>query len=252
MRILLIRHGEPDYVTDTLTAQGRAEAELLSRRLDAYHIRDFYVSPLGRARETAGYTLRRQHREAETLPWLAEFRGHYPDPASGRSRIPWDLPPRVWAARPELFDPEAWADSSVYAGGNVREIWEETKSGVSELLGRYGFTREGNVWRCDRNTRETLCLFCHFGISVAVLACLFGVSPVPLWHHALSLPSSLTEVVTEERVPGEASFRLLRFGDITHLEAAGLRRSTAGLFPECCTGVDSTDPRVNGELPWEL
>ena len=134
----------------------------------------------------------------------------------------------------------------------LREIWEETKSGVSELLGRYGFTREGDVWRCDRNTRETLCLFCHFGISVAVLACLFSVSPVPLWHHALSLPSSLTEVVTEERVPGEASFRLLRFGDITHLEAAGLRRSTAGLFPECCPGVDSTDPRVNGELPWEL
>ena len=58
MRILLIRHGEPDYTTDTLTPTGRREAELLSRRMAAYHIRDYYVSPLGRARETAEYTLR--------------------------------------------------------------------------------------------------------------------------------------------------------------------------------------------------
>lgn len=252
MRILLIRHGEPDYTTDTLTAQGRAEAELLSRRLEAYHIRDCYSSPLGRARETAEYTLQRRGCQAEILPWLAEYRGHFPDPLTGRSRIPWDLPPRVWMSRPELLDHEAWADSPVYAGGNVREIWEETKSGAAELLARYGYRRQGPLWHGSANTRDTICLFCHFGISVAFLAYLFDVSPVPLWHHTLSLPSSLTEVVTEERVPGEISFRLLRFGDVTHLEAAGLRRSTAGLFPECYTGVDSTDPRINGELPWEL
>ena len=59
MRILLIRHGEPDYSADRLTAKGKEEAELLSRRMEKYEIRDFYVSPLGRARETAEYTLRR-------------------------------------------------------------------------------------------------------------------------------------------------------------------------------------------------
>ena len=36
MRILLIRHGDPDYAHDTLTAQGRKEAQLLARRLAAY------------------------------------------------------------------------------------------------------------------------------------------------------------------------------------------------------------------------
>ena len=34
----------------------------------------------------------------------------------------------------------------------------------------------------------------------------------------------------------------------THLEAAGEKRSTAGLFPEVYTGIDSTDPAVNGTL----
>ena len=50
MRILLIRHAEPDYTVDSLTPKGRVEAELLSRRMIHYDIADFYVSPLGRAK----------------------------------------------------------------------------------------------------------------------------------------------------------------------------------------------------------
>ena len=252
MRIILIRHGEPDYETDTLTPVGVREAKLLSERMRAYHVRDFYTSPLGRASQTASYTLQALGREAETLGWLAEFRGRYWDAAAGMERIPWDLPPRVWRALPELWDPDGWADAPIYAGGTVRSCWDETRQGVADLMARYGFRRDGPVWLAEHNARETIVLFCHFGISMAVLACLLGVSPVPLWHHALCVTSSLTEVVTEERVPGEVSFRVLRLGDITHLESAGQRRSTAGLYPECFTGVDSTDQKINGELPWEL
>ena len=38
MRILLIRHGEPDYSTDSLTEKGRREAELLAQRLSRENI----------------------------------------------------------------------------------------------------------------------------------------------------------------------------------------------------------------------
>ena len=33
MKLMLIRHAEPDYTIDSLTEKGRWEAELLSRRL---------------------------------------------------------------------------------------------------------------------------------------------------------------------------------------------------------------------------
>ena len=32
MRILIIRHGDPDYKTDTLTERGRAQAEAVALR----------------------------------------------------------------------------------------------------------------------------------------------------------------------------------------------------------------------------
>nr|AIF25964.1 putative phosphoglycerate mutase [uncultured bacterium Ad_095_K16_contig2] len=68
MRILLIRHGEPDYATDSLTEKGKREALLLSERLAKIPASAYYVSPLGRAKETAEYTLRLVGRQAETLP----------------------------------------------------------------------------------------------------------------------------------------------------------------------------------------
>ena len=249
MRILLLRHAEPDYAIDGLTPKGRLEAELLSQRLLSYSIRDFYVSPLGRARETASYTLSKLNRQAEVLPWLAEFRGRFPDPQTGRSRISWDLLPRQFASEPLLMDPDQWADAPLYQGGNVRQIWDETRFGVADLLARYGFHREGPVWCCDNNTQDTIALFCHFCISMAVVGCLLHISPMILMQGCLAAPSSLTELVTEERVPGEVVFRITKLGDLSHLESAGEPRSMAGLFPQCYTGVDSTDWKINGCTP---
>ena len=74
MKILIIRHGEPDYSIDSLTEKGWREAELLSRRLAPLGIRDFYVSPLGRAQDTARPTLEKTGKKAETLPWLGVSR----------------------------------------------------------------------------------------------------------------------------------------------------------------------------------
>ena len=247
MRILLIRHAEPDYTVDSLTPKGRTEAELLSRRLIHYRIRDFYVFPLGRARDTASCTLNAMGRHAETLPWLAEFRGRIPDAETGAPRLPWDLPPRLWSADPMLQDFSSWIDSPLFARGDVRQIWSETTSGIDALLARYGLIKDGPVWIAKHNSLDTIALFCHFGIGMAILGYLTNISPVVLWHRVLCYPSSVTEIVTEERIPGEVSFRATRIGDITHLESAGERRSTAGLFPECYTGIDSTDPDTNGE-----
>ena len=84
---------------------------------------------------------------------------------------------------------------------------------------------------------------------MAVISCLTDISPFVLWHRTLCFPSSVTEIVTEERIKGECAFRITKLGDITHLESAGEPRSDAGLFPECYTGTDSTDPGNSGLYP---
>lgn len=115
MKLMFVRHAEPDYKHDSLTLKGRREAQLLSLRLAKLDVRDFYASPLGRAQETARYTLERTHRTAETLPWLAEFRGRCIDPETGAERIPWDYKPRLWQGHPLLYDVNHWTADEPYS-----------------------------------------------------------------------------------------------------------------------------------------
>ena len=73
MKLLIVRHGDPDYSIDSLTETGWIEAELLSDRLCKLDVKAFYCSPKGRARDTAKATLEKLGRQAEILPWLREF-----------------------------------------------------------------------------------------------------------------------------------------------------------------------------------
>ncbi|MBC7960452.1 MAG: histidine phosphatase family protein [Vallitaleaceae bacterium] len=56
MKLLIIRHGDPDYAIDSLTEKGWREAEYLSKSISDMEVKAFYVSPLGRAKDTASVT----------------------------------------------------------------------------------------------------------------------------------------------------------------------------------------------------
>lgn len=242
MRLMFVRHAEPDYSIDSLTEKGRVEAEILSTRLCKIDVKNYYVSPMGRARETAAYTLDKLGRTAEVMPWLAEFRGRSFDPFAGHDRIPWDYRPLEWMHRPLLWDVNHWTEDELTRTGTTPAIWKETCEGIDALLASHGYVRDGGIYRCEDNRADTLMFFCHYGISMAVMGHLTGISPMVLWQCFSALPSSVTTLVTEERIKGEVIFRCMQLGDLSHLYAAGERPSTAGQYPECYTGVDSTDP----------
>ena len=77
MKILFIRHGDPDYKNDSLTDTGWAEAKALAKYMAGdggigYEIDQFFCSPLGRARDTASLTLRALSRKAEIIDIFRE------------------------------------------------------------------------------------------------------------------------------------------------------------------------------------
>ena len=59
MRLLFIRHGDPDYKNDCLNEIGRREAHALAALRPQLELGTCFVSPLGRAQETAAITLGR-------------------------------------------------------------------------------------------------------------------------------------------------------------------------------------------------
>lgn len=240
MKLLIIRHADPDYTIDSLTSVGWREAGLLSERLAKLDVAAFYVSPLGRAKDTASLTLKKLGREAVECPWLQEFPPHISRPDKDKKTIAWDWLPADWTKDPRYFDKDAWYTTEVMSEGQVGAEYHRVIAGFDKLLSTHGYEREGAYYRADRGNSDTIILFCHFGLECVLLSHLLNVSPMLLWHGMCAAPSSVTTLVTEERRKGIAYFRMSSFGDISHLYAAGEQPSFAARF---CEMFDNTDER---------
>ena len=234
MKILIIRHGEPDYSIDSLTPKGWREAELLSQRLVGMPAEAYYVSPLGRARDTAKPTMEKLSREAQVLPWLHEFRGRVVNPHTGDRMIPWNLSPQYWTKQPELYDKDEWTQNGLYRSGDVEKIYRETAEGMDALLAQHGYVRDGAIYRCEKNSDKTIVLFCHFALGMAILSHMLGVAPTVMWQGFFMPTSSVTTLITEEREEGEVFFKCMQLGDTSHLYAGGEPVSNSGLYREVC------------------
>ena len=232
MKLYIVRHGDPDYEKDALTERGRREAELLAERLSKLDFAAFYVSPLGRARETAEATLRRMGRQGEMKEWLREFAPTHFDPDRGRTTVIWDWLPQRWTAEKAFYDLEAWMHVPDMESAGVPAEARWVYDGLDALLAEHGYEREGDIFRVRRPNRDSVVLFCHFGVECIMLGHLLGISPMPLWHGTCALTTSVTALVTEERREGIASVRMLSFGDVSHLTAAGVEPSFSARFCE--------------------
>lgn len=216
MKLLLIRHGDPDYTTDSLTPKGHIEAELLAERLSAMDIKGYYMSPMGRAQNTAEYTLHKAGKTAEVLDWAREF-DVLIDDGSGGKCMTWELLPENWTKIPEYYDKDKWLDVQAMKDVEMRSRIEKVYNGLDKLLEHHGYKRKGNFYRAVSPNDDTIALFCHYGVTCVILSHLIGVSPMVLWQGVSAEPTSVATLVTEQRSEDIASFRMTAFGDISHL-----------------------------------
>lgn len=240
MKLLIIRHGEPNYEKNSLTEKGFREAEYLAERLSKLDIKEFYVSPLGRAKDTASPTLERMGRQAKECEWLREFDARIIRPDRGYESISWDWLPQEWTAEKKYYDRDAWGSTDIMQAGKVKEEYDRVTGSFDELLASHGYRREADYYKVERGNTDTIALFCHFGVECVMLSHLLGVSPMVLWHGICALPTSVTTVITEERRKGTAYFRINGFGDLSHLYAAGEEPSFSARF---CEVYENTEER---------
>ena len=232
MKLLLIRHGDPDYVHDTLTEKGRREADLLCRRLQKLNIRDIYVSPLGRAQDTLRPLLEKTGRSAVTVPWMREFPLMEQDEYTGRTHVIWDYYPKYRERFPEWNSFDRWMDAYPFSQWETRRLVGEMWQGLDEILLQHGYRREGLFYRVERPNTDTVALFCHFGAATILLSHLLNISAIQLLHTTFMAPTAVTIVQTEEQEKGIAQWRTVSIGDTSHLYTADEPLSMSGFFEE--------------------
>lgn len=237
MKLIFIRHGDPDYVKDSLTEKGWREAELLSGRVKDWNVKEFYCSPLGRAQDTASLTLNKVGRKAVTYDWLQEFYYRVTDEQTGQERIAWDFMPNYFCSHDGLHNKDEWFKTAVMSSGDIEKHYSEVKQGIDGLLASYGYVRrEDGVYAVKEHNDDNLVFFCHFGITALLTGYLTGIAAPALWQGFFMAPTSITVLGSEERLPGEAAFRVQVFGDYRHLIEGGEPVSASGYFTDIFEG----------------
>ena len=223
MRIIFIRHGEPDYANDCLTATGRKQAEALSRRLVRENITELYSSPLGRAAETAAFTAKLLGLTVRTLDFMQEISwGGEGIPVDGH---PWTLAERMIDDEHFDFYGADWRSHPYFAKNSVLGHYTDIAARFDELMEPHGYRHEANRFFCTETQERTIAVFSHGGSGACALSHLLSL---PLPYVLTVFPYDYTSVIILNFPVKNGSFvhpRVELFNDAAHISglSAGIQ-----------------------------
>ena len=214
MRIIFVRHGEPDYAHDCLTEQGRIQAQEAAKRLLGEGIGEIYSSPLGRAAETAAATAGVLDLPVRTLDYMREL--HWgsidgtPLPMDGH---PWDLADLLAGEGWNLNNLD-WRKHAYFKNNLVTAEADHVARMTDEWLRTLGYERNGAYYRCVRpdSGQKTVALFSHGGSSAAAMGHILNL-PFPYACGLFHLEFTGITVIRLDRNPGRQTLPCLELAN---------------------------------------
>lgn len=219
MEIVLIRHGEPEWVRDglnvdnpPLTERGREQVRRMAEWLAGESFDEVMCSPLRRARETAAPLFDALHRSEVIDPWLEEVRNP------------------IWHGTPQEKSAEAYRQDrarrsherwqGLDGGEPVSEFVERIHVGCTAFLAERGVRRipgDLAMWEIDRPVQR-IALVAHAGTNSVVICHLLGLTATPWeWDRFVIGHSSVSRLQTLEMGDGH-TFALTRLSDNEFLD----------------------------------
>ena len=220
MRIVFVRHGEPNYEKDCLTPLGHRQAQAAAERLAGAGLAAVYSSPQGRALETARASAAALGLSpVHILDFMHEI---YWDSIDGEPLFaggnPWNIADEMVRQGWDLTRTD-WREHPLFR--NNRAVRENDKVGAAldRWLSGLGYEREGLYYRCrGANARHTVALFSHGGSSTAALSRLLNL-PFPYLCATMHQPFTGITVIRLDSRPGSLSAPVLELaGDGRHLD----------------------------------
>ncbi|WP_026671079.1 histidine phosphatase family protein [Butyrivibrio sp. AE3006] len=240
MRLIFVRHGEPNYAKDCLTENGKEQAACTAKRLKDEDIRAIYASPMGRAVETASYTAKDHGLTVKTLDFMHEIdwgdaRG---EAVSEDEKLefdghPWTLGYKLLTENPQFVGSSEWKNHHYFKNNICLQYYEKVSAGIDELLEEYGLFRKNGLYeyRAGKVVSEagndgvadkfddTVALFAHGGSGAILYSHLFNL---PFPYVLTSMPYGVCSVSIISFSMEESGMiipRLELFNDMGHIRA---------------------------------
>ena len=198
MLLYIVRHGDPIYVTDTLTERGKLQAEAVGKRLAMAKIDRIFTSPMGRARETAEPLCRLLGKEYTVEEWTHEIEDERLTPFPDG----------------KLKSVSVVQNTYFRQNGNIHLDYDH--AGECD-----GFSTSGMVEK-TKFIEEKVALFCHGAFGRAWISTLLHIPLHMMWASFEYTHTGVTVLRFENNANGVTAPRCLCYSDISHLYMAGM------------------------------
>lgn len=220
MRLILVRHAEPNYELDCLTELGHKQAKIAAQRLINEGIEEIYSSPMGRARQTAqAFSDASGIKKIEILDFMHEIRYGPENDLYNEEWSPWAASDKMISKGQELCT-ENWRKIPVFTGNTATIDVDNIMKNADSLLEKWGYKREGLYYRNIRSNddQHTIALFSHGGSSTALLSRIFNI-PFPYLCATLHIPHTGITILRFDRTPGKLAVPVIELAcDGRHIQ----------------------------------
>jgi len=233
MLLFYVRHGDPDYVNDSLTELGKKQAEAVVARMERCRPDRIFCSNLNRAYLTAKPTADRLGMDITRVDFLDEKQAYYDmrceckDGMYGGGKYSWgmDIPEyRELFTTPEVRKMgRRWYQHPAFDNHpSFGVCMERVQKGTDAFLQSLGYRHDYD--RCafiaERPNDQRIAVFAHQGVGLIFLAALLDI-PYPQMSTHFDISHTGITVIQFEG-DGIVIPRVLQLSNDSHLFASDL------------------------------
>lgn len=223
MLLYIVRHGDPDYTTDTLTDRGRLQAEAVGKRMAAAGITRIFSSPMGRARQTAEPACRLLDLPCEIEDWAHEVEEErltpFPD---GKLKSVTAVQSTYYRENGGIALPYDRAyEAPGFSTSGMKAAVDRIERHGRDFLERLGYREENGVYRVLQPNEDKVALFCHSVFARAWLSTLLHIPIHLMWAGFKYTHTGVTVVEFKNNANGVTAPVCRCYSDMSHLYAHG-------------------------------
>lgn len=226
MRIIFIRHGEPDYEHDTLTETGFKQAQIVAQRLKDENIDEIWSSTNGRAVNSAKPTAELLGLPVKTVDFMREVTwGSKTGEKLFEDGHPWDIADEMARLGMDLNSPD-WCTNRFFKDNKVVGCVETVSMGIDEWLEEHGYKRNGLYYEhlIEEEYHRTVAFFCHGGSSSAAIAHIMNL-PFPYVCALLHMEFTGITILRMDRKKGSCTLPCMELAnDGRHIKEGSYHR----------------------------
>lgn len=191
MNIYFIRHGDPDYSTDSLTELGHEQAKLLAEAIKDLKIDEVYQSSMGRAQQTCDYSAKKWGLTPVTIDWAKELCWGDKSGNAWASESPWNINERMIKNEHKYPNGETWKNLTELQNDRIIEDIENRCIYLDKFLEEHGYVRENQLYHVLEKNDKNIAVFCHGGVICDFIS---HITNVPFFQFIAHVGLGVTSV----------------------------------------------------------